>query len=272
MFEARATARATANGGRRRLGSRSASTADLLRGRTPLDHHVTDSPFKLRVEREDGELLVLAGLELVRGFIAGDPSAKPGGYDALAGKGDPGRITVDDIQTINISMRARSEHARWQPIFDNDQSWLSGIPLDLDLIETDDDEWAKSNGAALVSRAIGSCIRPYIALARATKVLHLKRPRLFPVLDELVVEVMGVNLPGDAKPEGRIEVAARVTDAIRREGRRNIKALRRIQDELNNDGVQLSLVRILDITLWFSHTAAGVPGALREISIGLRSK
>src|SRR4051794_27196253 len=95
------------------------------------------------------------------------------------------------------------------------------FPDDLDLIETEDDAWRASNGDELVSTAIRECIRPHIALARATKVLHLKRPYTFPVLDELVVVMMGVNLPGDPTVDERIAIARQVTDAIRREGRRN---------------------------------------------------
>ena len=42
----------------------------------------------LRIRREDvNERLVLDGLGLVRGFLAGDPSARPGGYNSLVGKG-----------------------------------------------------------------------------------------------------------------------------------------------------------------------------------------
>jgi len=227
-----------------------------------------DSPYTLRVQREDGELLVIEGLEIVRGFLAGDPSAKPGGYNDLAGVGDRARISVHDVRTVNETMRSRAKHAYWQPVFDDAQTWLDEIPDDLDIIEADDAEWEAARGAALVSKAIESCIRPNIALARSTKVLHLKRPRVFPVLDELVCEVMGVSLP--SKPEQRVAVAERVTAAVRREGRRNIDVLRSIQSELAKDGIELSLVRILDIALWFSHPAASVEGAKREIRVGMR--
>jgi len=231
---------------------------------------VPDSPYTLRIEREDGELLVLEGLELVRGFIGGDPSAQPGGYDALAGTGDVNRITLEDVTTINTTMRARSKLAHWQPIVDDDQGWLEAIPPNLDIIEADDEAWSAADGTELVSAAIAGCIRPYIGLARSTKVLHLKRPGVFPVLDELVVQVMGVGLPDSPTPDERIAIAERVTEAIRREGRRNIEALRRIQAKLAEEDVQLSLVRILDIALWFAHPAASVDGAKREIRVRMR--
>jgi hypothetical protein len=56
-----------------------------------------DPQYELRVEREDGELLVIEGLDMLSSFIAGDPSAQPGGYDAFAGKGDRARISADNV-------------------------------------------------------------------------------------------------------------------------------------------------------------------------------
>jgi hypothetical protein len=229
------------------------------------------SPYTLRVEREDGELLVLDGLALVRGFIAGDPSAQPGGYDSRAGAGDPERISKADVTTMNQTMRARSGHKYWAATYADPQEWLAAIALDLDLIETDDAEWNAARGDDLVADVINRCVQPGIGLAGATKLLHLKRPRLFPVLDSLVVEVMGINVGDDATREQRIAIAQQVAAAIRREGRRNIDALRAIQAEVGDGGrLRLTLVRILDICLWFAHPAAGVPGALREIRVGMR--
>lgn len=56
---------------------------------------MAETEFTLRVEREDGETLILKGLALARAFFTGDPSAKPGGYDSLAGSGDRDRIVVE---------------------------------------------------------------------------------------------------------------------------------------------------------------------------------
>lgn len=232
---------------------------------------MNDSPYTLRIERLDDELLVLDGLALVRGFMATDPSAQAGGYDSRAGNGDPARITKADVTTMNQTMRARSGHKYWTATYDDPQEWLAAIAPDLDLIETDEAEWDGCRGAELVSDAIAHCVQPGIGLAGATKVLHLKRPRLFPVLDSFVVEIMGINVGDDVPREQRIAIAQKVTAAIRREGRKNIEVLRAIRDEIASGGsMGLSLVRILDVCLWFAHPAAGVPGAMREIRVGLR--
>jgi hypothetical protein len=144
----------------------------------------------------------------VRGFLAGDLRARPGRYNHQAGRGDRDAITLDDIALVNSTMRSRSEHARWLPTMDADQGWLSRIPDELDIVEADDAEWAHADGARLVNDAIPHCIRPYIALARATKGLHLKRPRAFPVLDELALQMMGVPVP--TQLTARVGAAQRV--------------------------------------------------------------
>ena len=230
---------------------------------------MADSCDNLRIRREDDERLVLDGLGLVRGFLAGDPSARPGGYNSLAGKGALDRITPADVTTINETMRARSSHDAWEAVFADDQAWLAAIPEDLDLIATEEAEWEQMDAAELVSAAIAACTRPNIGLARATKVLHLKRPYAFPVLDRFVLEVMGVSVPNRPSVAELVALGRKLTAAIRREGRANLDVLRCIQLALEGEGVELSLVRILDIALWFSHPAAGVPGTLRELAVSV---
>jgi len=178
---------------------------------------ILDDEFTIRVAREDGESLVLAGLTLARAFFEADPSARPGGYDALAGFGHRDRVGVEDVIAMNTTMRSRSKHAWWEPVFASDQRWLREIPADLDIVEADEDEWKAANGSALLSAAVAACIRPGIGLAGATKLLHLKRPRLVPILDRFVAETIGVSLPDSPTVEQRVAIGQRLATAIRRE-------------------------------------------------------
>ena len=230
---------------------------------------LTGTEFTLRVEREDRETLWLDGLALARAFFTGDPSSKPGGYDSLAGCGDRQRIVVDDVIAMNSTMRARSEHASWKPVLAGDQAWLREIPVDLDMVRADVEDWKVARGDALLSAAIAACIHPGIGLAGATKVLHLKRPHLVPILDRLVAEMMGVSLPGSPTVSDRVAVGQRLAAAIRREGRRNIDVLGRIQAELAHDHIKRPLIRIFDAILWFSHPAASVLDVKRSIAVRL---
>jgi Family of unknown function (DUF6308) len=232
---------------------------------------VAGDDFTLHVNREDGEELVLDGLALAGAFFVADPSAKLGGYDSLAGLGSPDRMVIEDVIAMNTTMRSRSKHSLWDPVLASDQRWLRDIPADLDLIEADEDAWTTANGDSLLACAIGACIHPGIGLAGATKLLHLKRPRLIPILDQFVAEVMGITLPASPTVDQRIAIARRLSTAIRREGRRNIGVLQRTQTELAKDGITRPLIRIFDAILWFSHPAASVTGAKRSIAVRLQS-
>jgi hypothetical protein len=232
---------------------------------------MSTADMTVRVKREDGEELLLDGLGLARAFFAADPSSTPGGYDSLADSSDRDRIVIDDVIAMNTTMRARSAHSAWRPILDNDQAWLGAIPFDLNIVQAGEEEWTTVNGDALLSQAISACIHPGIGLASATKVLHLKRPHLVPILDRLVAEMMGVNPPDSPDVAQRIAVGQRLASTIRREGRRNIYILRRIQTELASEGIERTLIRILDAILWYSHPAAGVPGRERTIKVEMRT-
>jgi hypothetical protein len=50
----------------------------------------------------------------------------------------------------------------------------------------------------LLAAAIGACIHPGIGLAGATKLLHLKRPRLVPILDQLAASQFSMRSAGVA--------------------------------------------------------------------------
>jgi hypothetical protein len=90
-------------------------------------------------------------------------------------------------------------------------------------------------------------IGPGRGLSVGTKVLHLKRPRMFPVLDRLVLERLGVT--------ASVPVV-RVIEHLRGDGVRNLDRLLEIQRAIAPR--ERSLVRILDVLVWSSHPAAGI--------------
>ena len=205
-------------------------------------------------------MLVLDGLGLARAFFAGDDSA----YDSFAGRGAADRIETADVQAINRWARARSPHDAWASVVDRPLSWLAAIDPDLDLIEASDSRWRREHGEELVRVALEEVIADRRGMAVATKLLHLKRPRLFPLLDEYVAVMMGRSVP--ATPERKLETALELVLHLRREGRRNLEPLRRIQLALAGES-QRSLVRILDAIIWLSHPAAGIASAKRVLRV-----
>jgi hypothetical protein len=211
---------------------------------------------RIRIMRLDGGSLVLDGEGLADAFFSTDPSSVGvGSYDAIAGFGARDRIETADLYALNRTMRARSAHSSWAPIIDVRLPWLARIDPALDLIETDEAQWEKVGGEGLVADALAAVVGPNRNLAVTTKMLHLKRPSLFPILDKLVVEMLGGGVSQDAPPEVRAARAAALVAHIRAEGRANLRALRAIQTQLAREDVARPVVRILDAIVWLAHPA-----------------
>ena len=239
------------------------------RARTSHDPaHVNDAATEttLRIGRLDGGTLVIEGAALAEAFFSVDPSSiGVGSYDSLAGKTASDSIEIADIQALNRTMRARTAHDRWAPITGMHLPWLQAIDPGLDLIEADDRTWDDADAGALVVAALTAVIGPGRGASVGTKMLHLKRPRLFPVLDLLVAQMLGAPI-SEGLPEVRAHHAARLIVHLREQGRNNLGALRSVQSRLAGQDVQRSLVRILDAVLWSSHPAVSFRSAHRVLA------
>lgn len=205
---------------------------------------------EIRIDRIGaGPILVIEQAEdLVAHFLRYDASARSGGYDDLAGHGQRDRITRSDVVAINTTMRARSPHAAWDYLINDTRSlpWLAGLDPAWDLVTTPDELW-QSAVRSRVEAALVAATGPGRGISVGTKVLHLKRPAMFPVLDSLVLQQLGAT---ESVP------MIKVVEHLRAEGTRNLAALREIQQSIAPR--QRSLVRLLDIVLWASHPAAGL--------------
>lgn len=223
-----------------------------------------DVDLTVRVERMDeGPPLVIEQAQLLAYdfFTTDDSSVGPKAYDQQVGKTDPNRITTADVVAINTTMRARSPHTAWERLTSQlePQPWLQAIPIDASLFGLDDPSWAELR--ASVEAALEVSVGPYRNLSVATKVLHLKRPNLFPVLDSLVLQQLGGMGP---KP-------MRAMDHLRSQGLANLDALAGIQAALERlrmpdtgEPIIRSRVRILDALLWSSHPSAGLANKLNH--------
>jgi Family of unknown function (DUF6308) len=200
-----------------------------------------------------GPSLVIENAEaLVAHFLDSDASARPGGYDDLAGRGERDRITRSDVVAINTTMRARSPHTAWDALI-NDTGplpWLAGLDPTWDLVSTPDQLW-HSAVRLRVEAALVAATGPGRGISVGTKMLHLKRPRMFPVLDSLVLQQLGVT---ESVP------MIKVVEHLRAEGTRNLAGFREIQASIAPR--QRSVVRLLDVLLWASHPAAGLGSSM----------
>jgi hypothetical protein len=125
----------------------------------------------------------------------------------------------------------------------------------------------EAEGAKLSEIALRATIGQGRGPSVATKILHLKRPNLFPVLDDFVAVMLGINMPNSAPAVRRIELASTLMAHMRQQGRANLPALKAVQRCLRAQGIDRPLVRILDAIVWFSHPASGVADVAREISV-----
>ncbi|HEV8053367.1 MAG TPA: DUF6308 family protein, partial [Candidatus Limnocylindrales bacterium] len=106
--------------------------------------------------------------------------------------------------------------------------------------------------ASHVADAIAEMRAAHRGHAVITKMLHLKRPSLVPVLDSLVIDQLG----------GRGKSVEQVLEHLRSVGRSNLDALRQIQTHLvsltgyDQRPIDRTTVRILDALLWSTHPAS----------------
>jgi len=90
-----------------------------------------------------------------------------------------------------------------------------------------------------------------IGLAKATKILHLKRPRLFPILDRYVVKFLtGVDIAIIVNKSHLLKVGMDVLDISRSSILHNREAFYKLQQQLNDLPIPLTTVRLFDILCW----------------------
>jgi Family of unknown function (DUF6308) len=203
--------------------------------------------------------LVIEGAQwLAETFFRCDPSAVGGlSYDAWiqATQADlkrRDRIIDGDVTAVNRTMAARTSHATWAPIVEGEGADLiAALDPDWDLFEMDPESWAGANVAAHLEQALNFLHRPGLGIAVITKVLHVKRPKLIPVLDSLVLEVIGASVTAS------VSTWVEAIEDVRGVGRSNLLELRAIREHLDSVGIHSrTLVRVLDALLW-----TGSPGS-----------
>lgn len=239
----------------------------------PDDHEVRHDgePVRIVIEQAThgdghaGPPLVIEGAQwLAETFFRRDPSAVGAmSYDSWieATQRDPerkARIIDGDITAVNRTMAARTSHETWAPIVaGQDWAWLAALDPDWDLFELDSVRWGEAGVAAGLRRAFETLQRPGLGIAVTTKVLHIKRPRLVPVLDSLVIAQIGGRVDDD--PTSWVDAI----EHIRAVGRTNLPQLRLIREHLGRAGLPgRTLLRVLDALLWTSSPGSNLFSSL----------
>ena len=208
-----------------------------------------------------GSLWLENASEVALDFFANDVSSVDAGFeisfdDRAAQAPELDAFIETDVRVLQRGMRlARTPRATWEWLKSDAAPWdtLEAIPHEADLIECSDEEWGEVR--ALIQNAVAAFIsenpRDMRSTAVATKVLHLRRPRLIAVCDGNVLGVLGIHLPID-KPthDQKVSACLEACDLIRAGGRANQEEVQAIQDTLAEQGRHRPKGRILDALLW----------------------
>lgn len=160
-------------------------------------------------------------------------------YDGVT-PSDLDRITDEDRQLAN-KIAARMSAKTWAQITDTDKS-IAKIG-DWDLLNMDDQEWQSRKG---VDRDVLTALlmHPGIGVARLTKALHRKRPKLIPICDSVVQNALGVCAGNKAD---RIIACM---DQFRIVGRKHMSRLQELQELSKQLQAEMTELRILELLYW----------------------
>ncbi|MGH7814135.1 MAG: DUF6308 family protein [Candidatus Binataceae bacterium] len=132
---------------------------------------------------------------------------------------------------------------RRQPI----EEALGAIGGEVDLIELG--ECGAQECAASVQNVLRLICVEGVALSKATKILHKKRPRLIPIFDTYVSDHYIPNL-GWRDRDYQVSHFPAVYVRFAQDLRAIFEEVRNVRGDLNQQGYNLSAVRILEYLIW----------------------
>lgn len=225
--------------------------------------------MQIAIERDQGGRLVIENAEaLALDFFESDTSsAGEDSFDERARSTVPeAPFAQEDVTPIRAGMRlGRLRQPTWDWLVnESPRAFLYEIDPTWDLVELPDDAWNPARAA--MYRALYDFMGAGRGAPVATKFLHYKRRRLFPILDSAVLTMTGLRIPGPTTSEdpdvikrnriNRAEAAATACERLRGYAIDNWDVLRRIREMLDERGKERTLARILDAVLWSSSPAS----------------
>jgi hypothetical protein len=206
----------------------------------PTDDAVRAAARRLRVD------LAADGLGMAVAAYYSEPAFAGMTFTTL-GRNPPAAITADDLLAVtllDITWRPQVVRILLGSRLRELSQMLAAIPEDIDLWDADDEVSKRIDLLWDALMAIDG-----IGTASATKLLARKRPRLCPISDSVVIKAVGVP--------GRTWAVLRCLlqdPAVRGQ----VAALRPAA------AAEASLLRILDVILWISHSDSAAAHKVRE--------
>ncbi|HKT21176.1 MAG TPA: DUF6308 family protein [Nitrososphaerales archaeon] len=172
-----------------------------------------------------------------------------GGYDDHHSITDS--VTAEDVEAANNMYARLSALDKGRMTHSSEIQERLGAIKDAELAEVDGPEWkgARAEIALLLSSFMSL---PHVSLGQCTRVLHVKRPHLIPILDPLVVKFLtGNDLERNAFSDGEmLQIGLGSLDAVRGDIASNRAAFSDLQAELSDLPVPLTNVRLHGILCW----------------------
>lgn len=161
-------------------------------------------------------------------------------------------ITQEDIDVANelyamIGVYDKTESRRLLKS-SNISSLLSSIP-NIDIYAVSDKEWLRLR-SKIEKLLLEFLSIKGIGLAKATKVLHLKRPNLIPILDSFVIRfLLDVNI-SDEEKSTHVKIGLEALNRVREIIIKQRVAFDKLVEQTRDLPIQLTPVRMFDILCW----------------------
>ncbi|MDQ0923379.1 hypothetical protein QF038_001887 [Pseudarthrobacter sp. W1I19] len=177
-------------------------------------------------------------------------------YD-FGDKGDPNILTADEIWTTRV-IHSRFTRAEQSELEKRSTSWRENWAAVASTARIEDADPAIEEGQYDAMQKLYSLITDIhgVSWAKASKVLHFKRPHLFPILDSRLMELYRAPALAAAKHYEQRGFKRMYWGAIRNDVVANKDALAKLRQDLANQDADinrlsdLSDLRILDILSW----------------------
>jgi len=149
-------------------------------------------------------------------------------------------ITEEDRKLAN-QVAARMSKEVWGPLIHNRES-ITEIGQ-WDLLHMSDQDWQVNRN--VVHRKLAKLVAyPGIGVARLTKALHRKRPRLIPICDSVLCKAFTIAQGNKA------DRIIQCMDGLRQVGRESSNALGKLRKLTKSNGTELTELRILEVLYW----------------------
>jgi len=158
-------------------------------------------------------------------------------YDGVM-PSDPDQVTDEDREIAN-QIAARMSAETWAQIVGQSIAQIG----DWDLLNMSDFEW-QSRKMVIHQVLSVLVVHPGIGVARLTKALHRKRPKLIPICDSVVLNALGV---GAGNKADRIIACM---DRLRIVGLKQLSRVQELRKLSKQLGAEMTELRILELLYW----------------------